>query len=145
VGTSAHPLNDTGVNDSDGITSDATITGTVTDSSEIISLTAGLPSGETAVGPNKDGSFTLVPGALGDGDHSLTLSALDAAGNVTQVSISFTLDTTAPTITASLANDTGVDEADTTTSDPAITGTVTNISQIIALRAGFGDTSSVDI
>ncbi len=34
---------------------------------------------------------------LGDGDHSLTLLAEDAAGNGSQVSVSFTLDTTAPT------------------------------------------------
>ncbi len=140
----AELVNDTGVDDSDRITFDSTIEGTVTDSSEIISLTASLPSEDTVVEVKDNGSFTFVPGALEDGNHSVTLSAEDAAGNVTQVSVSFTLDTTAPTITASLAEDTGVED-DTITSEPTLTGTVIDISQILALRAGFGDTQDVDI
>ena len=93
----AQLVNDTGVDQGDTITSDATISGVVTDSSEIISLTASLPSGDTVVEVKDNGSFTLVPGTLPDGDHSLTLSAEDAAGNLSQISVSFTLDTTAPT------------------------------------------------
>ncbi|MBC6417300.1 MAG: hypothetical protein GDA44_00115 [Prochloron sp. SP5CPC1] len=78
----AELVNDTGVNDSDRITSDSTIEGTVTDSSEIISLTASLPSEDTVVEVKDNGSFTFVPGTLPDGDHNLTLSAEDAAGNL---------------------------------------------------------------
>ncbi|MGB7412759.1 MAG: hypothetical protein WA902_00985, partial [Thermosynechococcaceae cyanobacterium] len=51
-------------------------------------------------------------------------------------------DTTAPIITAALANDTGPSgtNSDGITSDPTITGQVTDESEIVSFRAGFDDT-----
>jgi hypothetical protein len=53
-------------------------------------------------------------------------------------------DTTAPTITASLTNDTGTSNSDRITSNPAIGGTVTDSSSIASFRAGFDDTPTAE-
>ena len=49
-------------------------------------------------------------------------------------------DTTAPKITAVLANDTGLSHADGITSDPAITGTTYDDDPIVIFRAGLDNT-----
>ena len=46
---------------------------------------------------NRERLEEINGGVLEDGEHSLTLFAQDAAGNLTQLSVSFTLDTTTPT------------------------------------------------
>jgi hypothetical protein len=53
-------------------------------------------------------------------------------------------DTTAPTIAASLTNDTGTSNSDRVTSDPAIGGTVTDSSSIANFRAGFDGTPTAE-
>lgn len=102
-----------GVTNSDGITADATIQGTVSDQNEIVSLRAGLDNTlpidyediTTLLQP--DGSFTLdeaqlssiLGTALTEGDHIFYLQAVDAVGNSTNiVELAFTLDRTQPTI-----------------------------------------------
>ena len=46
---------------------------------------------------------------------------------------------TAPTLQASLANDTGISDTDKVTSDPTIQGSVLGTQVIAALKGGFGD------
>ena len=53
----------------------------------------------------------------------MVASETDAAGNSASTSLTFTLDTTAPAITARLANDTGSSSTDKITSNPTLTGT----------------------
>ncbi|WP_223300941.1 FG-GAP-like repeat-containing protein [Oscillatoria nigro-viridis] len=103
--------NDTGTSNSDRITSNPTIGGTVTDSSSIASFRAGFddtPIAEFAditslLGSN--GSFTLSRtqletirrNPLRDGNYTLRLIASDSAGNTSNTfSLDFTLDTAAP-------------------------------------------------
>lgn len=102
-----------GTTNTDGITADATIRGTVSDPGGIVSLKAGLDNTlpidyeEITSLLQADGSFTLdeaqlsaiLGTALTEGDHILYLQAVDAAGNSTDiVELAFTLDRTQPTV-----------------------------------------------
>ncbi|MBE9057111.1 Ig-like domain-containing protein [Sphaerospermopsis sp. LEGE 08334] len=98
--------NDTGIN-TDGITFDSTIKGTVTDASEITKFQAKLNSGNfvDVLSKLQNGSFTLDKdtltaingGNLPDGNYQLTLKAEDKFGNISnELKLDFTLDTTAP-------------------------------------------------
>ena len=49
-----------------------------------------------------------------------------------------------PDIVAALANDTGLDNSDGITTDPTITGSITDASEIASFRAGFNDTPLTD-
>ena len=154
---SAELLNDTGDSDTDNITSDPTIIGTINTESEIVSLTAGF--NETSVedfvdvttGLLEDGSFELDEELLEDvlgenltnGTYTLKLQATDSDGNLSEViELEFTLDleVEAPVISAELANDTGDSDTDNITSEPTIVGTVNIESGIVGLTAGFNDT-----
>jgi hypothetical protein len=50
------------------------------------------------------GVWTFTPVGLADGPHTVVASETDAAGNVGTASLTFTLDTTAPTVTSVAAN-----------------------------------------
>ncbi|MBE9010645.1 putative Ig domain-containing protein, partial [Pseudanabaenaceae cyanobacterium LEGE 13415] len=81
---------------------------------------------------------------IGNGAHTLTIVALDIAGNISTQTFNVTvaLDTDAPLGTAILLNDTaigGTTNADCITSDPTITGTLLDASQIVAFRASMND------
>ncbi len=148
----AQLTNDNGNSNTDNITSDPTITGTVTDSSGLRNLEAsfGDRDGEfvdvsDALSP--DGTFTLTQtqlesvfrGELTDGNYTLQLRSQDTVLNTSQppTLVSFSLDTTAPDISLELANDTGDSNTDGVTTDPTVTGTITDAGEIVALRAGF--------
>ncbi len=82
---------------------------------------------------------------LSHGTHILTLIAKDIAGNVTTNTYNVTVnnDTIAPVIAAALSNDTapgGITNSDKITADPAINGTVTDISRVVSFKAGFNNT-----
>jgi Bacterial Ig-like domain len=129
--------NDTGVSSSDGITSNATISGTVTDPDGIASLVAGF--GAT---PNIDISAdlsgntltlsaaqlaTLNGGSLPDGSYTLKVQATDTLDNPSAIlSIPFTLDTTppaTPTLDLAAAFDTPpVGDGHTTNATVTLTG-----------------------
>jgi hypothetical protein len=143
---------DTGVSATDGITSNDTITGKVTDGASIATLSAGFDGAAASSFTNitnqitAGGTFTLTQallatiagGTLADGAHVLHLTATDQAGNVTSLAVSFTVATTAPSLTAALKTDTGVSASDGITSDDTITGKVTAvIDALTTLSAGF--------
>ncbi|MEM8829602.1 MAG: Ig-like domain-containing protein, partial [Cyanobacteria bacterium P01_G01_bin.19] len=129
-------VTDTGSSNVDGITSIADIAGTVTDESAIASLTASLGGNTVDVTDliDVDGNFNLNEvalaeindgNALEDGTYTLELVATDAVGNVSTSTVNFTLDTTNPLLDAALVVDSGVDDGDGLTNNPAISGTVT--------------------
>ncbi len=95
--------NDTGVSDTDGITTDPTIEGQISDDSLITAFTAVLDGGAefdltTLFDPNVTGDFTLdaadldaiAGGPLTEGVHTLTLSATDELGNTVDPPVSLT-------------------------------------------------------
>ena len=119
--------NDTGVSDSDGITTDPTIAGSIVDDSPIASFTASLDGGDefdltTLFDPNAAADFTLsqsdldqiAGGTLAGGEHTLTLTATDDQGNASpaeSLSFTFVSGTTAPTTTDIGDQDANEDDA----------------------------------
>jgi Bacterial Ig-like domain len=117
-------VNDSGTSNSDKITNDGRISGTITDASQIASFKAGFDSkplaNYTDVLPYlTNGSFsftkaqleTIYGGTIPDGARTLNLVATDQYGNQSSVyPYTFTLDTTTPVPTLNLAaaSDTGV-------------------------------------
>jgi large repetitive protein len=117
-------VNDSGTSNSDKITNDSRISGTITDVSQITSFKAGFDSKPVAnftdVLPyltNGSFSFTkaqlelIYGGTIPDGIHTLNLVATDQYGNQSSIyPYTFTLDTTLviPTLNLAAASDTGV-------------------------------------
>jgi hypothetical protein len=108
--------NDTGFSDTDNYTANASITGTISDASNITIFRAGF-NGEPVIdyeditGDVAAGTFTLDANrlfqinnnaTLADGNHTLHFTATDAFGNTSNFSLSFTLDTTPPDVTLGL-------------------------------------------
>ncbi len=78
---------------------------------------------------------------------ALPASAFINGGTVTNLGSlpQFSTETVAPTLTASLAEDTGSSSTDGLTNNPTITGSATDASGIGAFKAGFGGTATVDV
>ncbi|MBD2465964.1 DUF642 domain-containing protein, partial [Oscillatoria sp. FACHB-1407] len=130
-----------GTTNTDRLTFDPTITGSVTDSNAIVEFRAGFGSISTSdytdilASRQANGSFTLnrtqleqiYGGVLADGTYTLNLIAKDQAGNSSSSSITFTLDTTTATPTLSLVptSDSGQSNSDriTQVTTPQLAGT----------------------
>jgi hypothetical protein len=102
--------NDTGASTADGLTRDPSIAGDASDAGGIAALRAGFGGTATVDITDElaaDGFFLLsrseleeIYGApLVDGSYTLTIEATDAQGNACPQNISFTLDSTSPTVT----------------------------------------------
>ncbi len=127
------------------------LTGTAQPNATIQLLNAGTVIGTTTTGT--DGSFTISPTAtLLDGTYSLTLQAVDAAGNISKSSpaLTLTIDTTAPSAptapTLLPADDSGtLGDNLTNINTPRLTGTTAANATIQLLNAAgtvIGSTSS---
>jgi YD repeat-containing protein len=94
-----------------------------------------------AVTPNAVGNFNqpLNFTEINNGSHTLTITAVDVAGNTltNTYNVTVALDKDAPVITANLTNDTGSNNSDRITLDPTINGVVSDASQLTTFRASF--------
>lgn len=102
--TNLRLTNDTGTSNSDRITTDARVSGSITDESQISSVTASLDgrAAESILADlgdiNTQPAFTLTRavldrlagGSLGAGAHTLTINATDEFGNASSASLTFT-------------------------------------------------------
>ncbi|MBF2079997.1 MAG: DUF4347 domain-containing protein [Synechococcales cyanobacterium T60_A2020_003] len=111
---------DTGTSNTDNITSDTTPTfdGTAEANSTVEIFVDGVSVGTTTA--NGSGNWSFTAGAIADGDHVITTTATDAAGNTSPVSsaLDITIDTTVPVV--------GIDPVKTNDSSPQIAGTIDN-------------------
>ena len=85
-----------------------------------------IKEGTTILGTTTAGStgaWSFAPTSLADGVHTLTATETDPAGNTGSTTLTFTLDTTAPTVSMALVSDTGSSSTDKVTSNPAVKGT----------------------
>jgi hypothetical protein len=126
-------LSDTGASSTDKITSNQTLTGTAEAGSVVT-----LKEGSTVLGTttaDASGTWKFTPTALNQGAHTITASETDIAGNTGTASLSFTLDSVAPTATEQLLADTGVSSTDKITSNPALTGSGTT-GDVVTLTEG---------
>jgi hypothetical protein len=137
---------DSGASDTDNLTN---ITApTFTGTAEANSLVE-LFSGATKIGSVKadgTGGWTITSNPLGEGAHSITAKATDAAGNVSAASgaLSVTIDTTPPNAASTpdldAASDSGSSNTDNITNDntPTFVGTAdAGLLVTILLNGGF--------
>ena len=92
------------------------------------------------------GNFTFSNVALAAGTQAFIVVASDVAGNSSELTQTITTtasDTSAPVITAALANDTGISNTDGITSDPTITGVVDDPSGVASFQASL-DGGAID-
>lgn len=88
-------------------TGEPTLTGKVSDPNGIASATVSVDGGSpVALTPDGAGNFNQTIGRLADGGHTLTVRATDPAGNVGQLTVSFSIDTLAPSVSLSLPSST---------------------------------------
>lgn len=100
---------DTGISSGDRITNDTTPTFSgMTEAGAHVSTNATSTAGNLNGGTTADGAgaFTWTPTALAAGAWTFTALVTDVAGNTAQTTVSFTIDTTAPTLAS--AQDGGV-------------------------------------
>ncbi|MDJ0731018.1 MAG: Ig-like domain-containing protein [Crocosphaera sp.] len=152
-------VNDTGSLNNDQLTSDASISGTLTDESLMTRFLAGF--NDTPVDDyinilgilNEDGTFSLDETQLEEinnnnplleGENTLHLFTKDQWNNITTLDLDFILDSNAPNIGVSLLNDRGISDSDNITNDPTLTGNITDFSEIETLEL-INDLSSSSI
>jgi hypothetical protein len=94
--------NDTGSSSTDKVTSNAAISGTADPNAVVRFTIDGNPSAAT-VTTNAAGIWSFTPTGLAEGGHSIVASEINAGGLTGTSTLTFTLDTAAPTVTADLA------------------------------------------
>ncbi|HNL88276.1 MAG TPA: putative Ig domain-containing protein, partial [Nitrospira sp.] len=147
---------DTGTSNSDRLTNNPAITGSVNDPQGIATFTAGFgatPTFNILADRQANGSFALSParleqingGPLADGPYTLTLRATDTGGNVTQTTVTFTLDTVVPSLTFDLdsASDSApIGDQQTTNASVALVGQTEANAAVELLGLGLTTTAN---
>jgi hypothetical protein len=106
--------------------------------------------GSTVVA-DANGQFQFNDVSLNWGENALEMQVTDGAGNTRSVVQTIlredtTLpDTTPPVISAALIDDTGISQSDGLTSNPAVSGQITDSSTITGFVAGFDRDRLVDV
>ena len=111
---------------SGNVTSNDTLSGTGRPNTLVHFMIDGAPAA-TTVTTNDQGAWSFTPAGLTDGSHTIVASQTDALGNTGTASLSFMLDTTAPsggTPNPIAASDTGSSSSDNITAATAPTFTV---------------------
>ncbi len=145
-------LHDTGTLNSDGITSDPTVSGSITDNGRVEWKLVGFDQDgdgvpDATVRTNDQGNFIYTPLDLSDGVVTVRARAGEwdpgqadyIFGNWTE--LNFTLDSTANVLPSvailALLRDTGSSSSDGVTSESALTGTVSDDGELGGLRVEF--------
>ena len=128
-----HRLSDTGVSDSDGITSDSTPDITVTGFPVGAGITVtAVKAGETDVTAQRNGNGVVTLGTLSDGEWSISATdGTDTAGTLT-----VTIDTAAPVVTPGTPTTTALTA---TVSETGVTGKYVITQSDTCNRAVFTD------
>ena len=144
---------DTGISNTDNITNDNTpeFTGTAEANSTVTlrSSVDGLIGTATADG---SGNWNITPAsALTDGDHNITATTTDIAGNTSAISsaLSITIETSSPSAPSkpdmTSGTDTGISNTDNVTSDntPTFTGTAEANSTVTLISSVDGTVGTI--
>ncbi|NAS00642.1 type I secretion C-terminal target domain-containing protein, partial [Acinetobacter haemolyticus] len=121
------------------VTNDNTpaLTGTVDDPEATVVVTIDGEDYEAV--NNGDGTWTLaddVVAELADGDHEVTVTATDPAGNVGSTTGTITIDTVAPVV--------GLDDVDSNVASPELTGTIDDPSATVTVTVDGVDYEAVN-
>ncbi|MDA9497566.1 Ig-like domain-containing protein, partial [Bradyrhizobium sp. CCBAU 11357] len=90
-------LSDTGTSATDHITANPALSGTGLANTVVHFTVDGSPIAAT-VTTDAQGAWSFTPSGLADGLHTIVASQTDTFGNTGSAALSFTLDTTAPTV-----------------------------------------------
>ena len=104
------------------------------DANAVVTLSEGATVLGTATA-NASGAWSFTPTGLAQGAQTITASETDVAGNTGSASLSFTLNSVAPTVTVGLTQDTGSSSTDHITSNPALSGTA-QANSVVTLTEG---------
>jgi hypothetical protein len=96
-------VSDTGVSNTDKKTSSDALTGGGDPNATVQFTIDGVASATTATA-SSTGAWTFTPVGLTDGPHTVVASETDSVGNKGTASLTFTLDTTAPTVAKVLSS-----------------------------------------
>ncbi len=111
---------DTGSSSTDKITSNPTVKG-VGQANTLFTIKEGGVTLGTAMADGT-GAWNFAPVGLADGAHVFSVSQTDLAGNTGTATLSFTLDSSASTVSVALFADTGSSSTDKITSNPTVKG-----------------------
>lgn len=134
-----------GTKNDDRITSDARVSGSVSDDLTGISSLVASVDGSNAVTLNVDGNFSFDPGFVvggsDDGEHTVRLTAMDGRAQSTSVDVLLSLDTDAPqppsTPDLVASADGGASDTDDLTNDSTPTFIVNGVSDgVVRLLVG---------
>ena len=135
---------DTGVSNTDSITSDTTPTftgtGTVGDTVTLFDGSAAIGSGVVGAG----GTYTITSSALSNGAHSIAAEQTDAFGDTSALSgaLAVTIDTVAPTVSSITTSGSGINNNGTGDLDAGHTVTFTvNFSETVEVDTTGGKPS----
>ncbi|WP_165406091.1 Ig-like domain-containing protein, partial [Bradyrhizobium genosp. SA-3] len=109
---------DTGTSVTDHVTANPTLNGTGL-ANTVVHLTIDGVLSTTTVTADAQGAWSFTPSGLADGPHTIVASQTDSFGNTGSASLSFTLDTTAPsggTPDLTAGSDSGSSNSDNITS-----------------------------
>ncbi|MDN3279541.1 Ig-like domain-containing protein, partial [Frankia sp. RB7] len=123
-----HLSSDTGSSALDGITSNPALSGTGLASTVVYFTIDGTPASTTTTA-DASGNWSFAPSGLANGQHTIVASQTDTFGNTGSASLTFTLDTTAPSEAVSItaiATDSGSSSSDFITNDTSLTVSGTN-------------------
>ena len=110
----------------------ATVTGT-----GLANTLVTIKEGTTVLGTTMSdvtGAWSYTPTTLTDGAHTLTATETGLASTGT-ATLTFTLDTTAPTVSMALVSDTGSSASDGITANPAIKGSA-QANTLVTIKEG---------
>ncbi len=115
-------LADTGVSATDDVTSNPSLSGTGSANASLAIAIDGVTA-PGASGVDGAGNWTFAPTGLADGVHTVVATETDLAGNAATASLTFTLDTVAPAVTETFAEDVGVPHPSVIKTDASLLGT----------------------
>ena len=140
---------DTGISSTDQITSNPTLSGNG-NANAVVTLTEGTTVLGTTIA-NANGVWTFTPTGLAQGSHTIVASETDAAGNIGTASLTFTLDSTAPTVTSASISGNGINNGsgtltagETAVLTLALSGAVTVAGGVPSLALSNGATAVYD-
>ena len=125
--------NDTGKSSSDNLTNDQTLRWSTDPYVETTFIEGGKVLATAQADAQGRGSISL---GLSDGAHTIVVQTTDTAGNTASASLDFTVDTSPPVVTVSLADDTGSSSSDGITSDSRLTGTTDPLTSLTVVDDG---------
>ena len=143
---------DTGSSSTDGITNDTTPTFTGTNESLAIVALHDVAD-QVGTSTTTGSTYSVTSSAMSNGDHTVTTTATDVAGNLGPASESttITIDTTAPTAPSApvltAESDSGVSSGDriTNVTTPTLTGTAEAGTNVTLVNGGTATGASVTV